>query len=228
MFEKKDKKSVVRIEKTTNRQPDLPPGFVSGNKESTKEPIYHIELIPIDWIKPYSKNAKKHPVEQVKKISNSIKEFGFTVPVIVDGKYNLIAGHGRYEASKKIGLVKIPGIKRDDLSEAQIRAYRIADNKIAESKWDGELLKMEIKGLQEESFDLSLLGFDEDEIDQILVDKESKIANIEELLNEIDINKAIANPDWFVIRAPFKMRNKIEKLLMELIDGETRVEKSYE
>ena len=187
-----------------------------------------IELIPIDKIRPYPRNTKKHSIKQVEKIANSIEEYGFTVPVIVDGEYNLIAGHGRYEASKKINLEKIPGIKRDDLSDEQIRAYRIADNKIAECEWDDELLKMEIEELKEGNYDLGLLGFDENEIKEILEEKEPIIANIEDLLKEINVSSAIESPDWVVIRSPLEARVKIDQVLKELKDEKIKVEKSYE
>lgn len=96
--------------------------------------------VDITKIKPYNKNAKKHPKDQVAKIAASIKEFGFRQPLVVDKDYNIIVGHGRYEAAKLIGLKELPCIVADNLSPEQIKAYRLADNKLNESDWDMELV----------------------------------------------------------------------------------------
>ena len=119
-------------------------------------------------LKPYKKNAKKHPREQVERIANSIKEFGFTQPVIIDKNNCVVAGHGRILGAKKAGLKEVPTICLDDLTEEQIRAYRLADNKLNESDWDFSLLDEEIQELLKQDIDMSLFGFDVDLTDEEL------------------------------------------------------------
>jgi len=121
----------------------------------------------------YNKNTKKHPDIQIDKIVNSIKEFGFNVPIIIDSKNVVIAGHGRLIALKKMGIDKVPCVLKDNLSDDQIRAYRIADNKTAESEWIEDYLKEELIDLSNNDFDLTLTGFSEDEyLQYIQEDKE--------------------------------------------------------
>lgn len=127
-----------------------------------------IEMIKVDDIIPYFNNPKEHPKGQIEKIASSIKAFGFTVPVIVDKDNELIAGHGRLEAAKLLKMKEIPAIRRADLTDAQVRAFRIADNKVAESEWSYEQLATEFEMLQSDDFDLKLTGFDEKEIDKIM------------------------------------------------------------
>ena len=98
-------------------------------------------------LKPYKKNAKKHNKEQVERIANSIKEFGFTQPVIVDKNNCVVAGHGRILGAKKAGLKQVPTVMLDDLTEEQIKAYRLVDNKLNESEWDKQTLKQELDEL---------------------------------------------------------------------------------
>lgn len=109
-------------------------------------------------IKPYPKNAKKHPQKHIEQVANSIKEFGMNQPIVVDKNGVIIVGHGRYEACKLLGIE--PEIKVVDLTEEQAKAYRLADNKLNESEWDMGLAIEELKGLSEEMFDLT--GFDKD------------------------------------------------------------------
>lgn len=120
---------------------------------------------------PYKKNAKKHNKEQVEWIANSIKEFGFTQPVVVDKDNNVVAGHGRILGAKKAGLKEVPTVSLDDLTEEQIKAYRLIDNKLNESEWDYNLLDDELSVL-ENDIDMSLFGFDltedEDEDDTVI------------------------------------------------------------
>lgn len=117
-------------------------------------------------LKPYKKNAKKHPKEQVERIANSIKEFGFTQPVLIDKNDCVVAGHGRILGAKVAGLTQVPTICLDDLTEEQIKAYRLADNKLNESDWDFSLLDEEL-GVLADDIDMSLFGFDtEDFVEQ--------------------------------------------------------------
>lgn len=121
----------------------------------------------LDDIVPYINNPRKNDGAAVDKVAASIREFGFKVPIIVDKSGTIVAGHTRYKASKKLGLTEVPCIIAEDLSEQQIKAFRIADNRTAEeSSWDFELLTVEVESLDD--FDLSLLGFDENEMAKIL------------------------------------------------------------
>lgn len=115
--------------------------------------------LPISDIKPYDKNAKKHPKKQVEQVANSIREFGFNQPVVVDQNNVLIVGHGRLEAAKLLGMTEVPALVVD-LTEEQANAYRLADNKLNESEWDMKLVIEELKGLSEPMIDLT--GFTTD------------------------------------------------------------------
>ena len=122
----------------------------------------------IDLI-PYINNSRTHNEEQVKQICASINEFGFTNPLLIDEKDNIIAGHGRLLASKKLNMEEVPCIVLSGLTEAQKKAYIIADNKLAlNAGWDDELLKLELENLKELDFDISLTGFNIDELDDVL------------------------------------------------------------
>jgi len=120
----------------------------------------------IKELKPYKKNAKKHSKEQVEQIANSIKEFGFTQPVIIDKNNCVVAGHGRILGAKKAELKQVPTVTLEELTEEQIKAYRLVDNKLNESDWDYSLLDEELENLTED-IDMDLFGFDmEEEIEQ--------------------------------------------------------------
>jgi len=130
----------------------------------------NIENMQIDELQPYERNSKKHPAEQIDKIAKSIEEFGFLVPILIDDSNSIIAGHGRLMAARKLGLDEVPTISVSHLTDAQIRAYRIADNKLTESAWDIELLSQEVEELKLDGFDIDLTGFDEIEIGELLKD----------------------------------------------------------
>jgi len=118
---------------------------------------------------PYARNSRTHSDEQVAKIAASIKEFGFLNPVIVDGENGIIAGHGRILAAQKLGMKEVPTIEASHLTDAQRRAYIIADNRLAlDAGWDFDLVKVEIQDLDEAGFDLSLTGFSIEEMAQII------------------------------------------------------------
>ena len=118
-----------------------------------------IEYLPLDALKPYSRNAKKHPDEQVDHIANSIREFGFRQPLVIDRDGVLVIGHGRLLAAKKLGLETVPCVRADDLTDEQIKALRLADNKTNESGWDFAALEEELNELKAE-FDMADFGFD--------------------------------------------------------------------
>lgn len=117
--------------------------------------------VDVDRLVPYANNARKHSSEQIKLIQSSLREFGFINPVIIDKNYGIIAGHGRVIAAKKEGIKSIPCVKVEHLTEAQKKAYILADNRLAElSEWDEVLLKIEIEELEGLDFNMDLLGFD--------------------------------------------------------------------
>lgn len=124
-----------------------------------------MQLISTEKLIPYVNNARTHSAEQINKLRSSLREFGFINPVIIDRDYNVIAGHGRIEAAKAEGISEVPCVFADYLTEAQKKAYILADNRMAmDAGWDEELLRVEIEALQAESFDIDLTGFDESEI----------------------------------------------------------------
>ena len=130
-----------------------------------------IEFWPIERLRPYARNAKMHGPEQVARIAASMARFGWTVPCMVGDDGELIAGHGRVLAATELGLAEVPVIRLGHLDEAERRAYRIADNKLTElGDWDEALLRDEVAGLLADDFDLSLLGFAEDELEALLQD----------------------------------------------------------
>jgi len=128
-----------------------------------------VEMMPVASLAPYAANARLHPTEQVAQLAASIGEFGFNVPVLVDDAGVLIAGHGRVLAAKALGLEEVPAIRLGHLSEAQARAFRLADNQLAlNSTWDESLLAAELRALRTDEFDLGLIGFDGATLDRLL------------------------------------------------------------
>jgi DNA modification methylase len=132
-----------------------------------------IELWPVDRLTPYERNARTHSSEQVAQIAASIVEFGFTNPILVDSHDGIIAGHGRLMAAQELGLKTVPVVVLDHLSERQRKAYILADNQLAlNAGWDTDLLRAELQDLAEQDFDLSLIGFSDDELADLLPDIE--------------------------------------------------------
>lgn len=124
-----------------------------------------IEVVAVDGLVPYARNSRTHSDEQVAQIAASIREFGFTSPVLIGADGGIIAGHGRVMAAQRLGLPSVPCIRLAHLSETQRRAYVIADNQLAlNAGWDEELLQMELADLAGLEFDMGLLGFDAEEI----------------------------------------------------------------
>ena len=154
-----------------------------------------IEQLLVSDIIPYEKNAKKHPDEQVKAIAKSIETFGFKQPLVVDKDNVLVIGHGRLLAAKKLGIVSVPVIKADDLTDEQIRAYRLADNKVAESPWDLDLLDEEMKSILD--IDMSEFGFslesitDEEMEHTDIYSKETNIPQYEPKGDEVDLEDLV-------------------------------------
>jgi len=127
-----------------------------------------MERVPVDRLIPYINNARTHSPEQIKKLRASLREFGFVNPVIIDREYNVIAGHGRIMAAKEEGITEVPCVYADHLTEAQKKAYILADNRMAlDAGWDEEMLRVEIEALREMEFDPMLAGFDEKELEAL-------------------------------------------------------------
>ena len=124
---------------------------------------------------PYVNNSRKHSDKQVAQIAASIKEFGWTNPILVDGDNGIIAGHGRLMAARKLGMTEVPTIELSDLSESQKKAYVIADNNLAlNADWDEALLKIELENLKDLSFDLDILAFDDEFLTNLLDENEDE------------------------------------------------------
>ena len=136
-----------------------------------------LQLISVDKLIPYVNNARTHSPEQINKIRSSLREFGFVNPLIIDRDNNVIAGHGRLEAAKAEGYKEVPCVFVDEMTEAQKKAYILADNRMAlDAGWDDDLLKVELEALQDLDFDLGLTGFDEKEIADLFgVDNGSEV-----------------------------------------------------
>ena len=127
-----------------------------------------LEMVKVSELIPYVNNARTHSQEQVNKLRSSLREFGFVNPVIIDADKNVIAGHGRLMAAKEEGITEVPCVLVDYLTEAQKKAYILADNRYAQDAgWDEELLRLEIEALEGMDFDVSLTGFNEDEISDL-------------------------------------------------------------
>ena len=131
-----------------------------------------MELVPISKLVPYINNARTHSPEQVLKLRASLREFGFINPVIIGRDFGVIAGHGRLLAAKEEGFDEVPCVFADHLTEAQKKAYILADNRMAlDAGWDEEILRVEIEALQAESFDVGLTGFSDDELADLFAEE---------------------------------------------------------
>jgi ParB-like chromosome segregation protein Spo0J len=128
----------------------------------------NIEEVLIQDIVPYENNPKAHPKSQVKKLASGIQEFGFLVPMVIDKNNVIVSGHCRYEAAKLLGLERVPVIRAEHLTEAQIKAFRIADNRVAESEWSEELLRAELEEIIALQIDIDLTGFSTADLDKMI------------------------------------------------------------
>src|SRR5574344_1114861 len=127
-----------------------------------------MDMVPLENLVPYVNNARTHSPEQVNKLRASLREFGFVNPVIIDKDYGIIAGHGRVMAAREEHMDEVPCVLVDYLTEAQKKAYILADNRFAlDAGWDEEMLRVEVEALQGEDFDVSLTGFDEKELSDL-------------------------------------------------------------
>jgi len=148
-----------------------------------------MKLVPIQELVPYVNNARTHSPAQITKLRSSLREFGFVNPIIVDRDFSVIAGHGRLIAAKEEGFTEVPCVFVDHLTDAQKKAYIIADNRYAEDAgWDEELLRLEIESLQGMEFDVGLLGFDPAELNKLMTDEDG----IEE--DDFDVDAELQKP----------------------------------
>ena len=148
-----------------------------------------MKIIEIDKLIPYQNNARTHSKEQLLKLRSSLREFGFVNPVLIDKDYNIIAGHGRVAAAKAEGLTEVPCVMVEHLTEAQKKAYILADNRLAmDAGWDNELLAIEFESLKDLNFDLNLTGFEAAEIDELF----SNIHDKDVADDEFDVDAALA------------------------------------
>ena len=140
-----------------------------------------IKYLFIDELIPYSGNPRTHSEEQIAQIADSIREFGFTNPILIDSNQGIIAGHGRLAAAKELGLEKVPCIDLSHLTDEQKRVYLIADNKITlNGGWNDELLRLELMDLKELGANLELTGFDAMELADILLGKDVEFKEYDE------------------------------------------------
>ncbi|MBW1799376.1 MAG: phosphoadenosine phosphosulfate reductase family protein [Deltaproteobacteria bacterium] len=146
------------------KKPEKPVRQTAGKKFEMK-----IEQRLVEELVPYVRNAKDHPPRQIKKIVMSIKNYGFNIPILIDKQDEIITGHGRILAAQKLKMKSIPCIRIEHLTPEQIRAFRIADNKVAESEWNDDLLQEELEELYSLNFDLDLTGFDFKELQERLM-----------------------------------------------------------
>lgn len=144
-----------------------------------------IEIVDINSIQPYKNNPRKISETAIDKVANSIKEFGFRQPIVVDKDKVIVVGHTRFNASKKLGLKEVPITVADNLNKEQINAYRIADNRTNEdAEWDYKLLQEEFSNLVDEKFNLELTGFNEDELKKYLAMEEDFEVDLPEINDE--------------------------------------------
>ncbi|MDD3182448.1 MAG: ParB/Srx family N-terminal domain-containing protein [Alphaproteobacteria bacterium] len=137
-----------------------------------------IEFWETEKLKPYEKNPRLHSDEQISQLAASFIRFGMVMPILVDKEAGVIAGHGRLEAAKLVGLEKIPVVVLDNLTDEEKRAYVIADNKLAENaSWDKELLGEHVELLMAKDFDMGVVGFSEDELEQLLLEAQDDLSD---------------------------------------------------
>ena len=144
--------------------------------------VLEVNQIDIETLKPYANNPRKLSNKAITKVANSIKEFGFRQPIVVDEKNIIVVGHTRYQAARKLGLDRVPVTQIKGLTPEQVNAYRIADNKTNEyADWDDDLLALELKELEHKDFDLNLTGYEKSELDKILFEEKQGLVDDDEI-----------------------------------------------
>jgi len=159
-----------------------------------------IKEVEVSKLIPYAKNSRTHDDAQVAQIAASIKEFGWTNPILVDGDKGVIAGHGRLLAARKLGYDKVPTIELKHMTEAQKKAYVIADNKLAlNAGWDTNFLSLELQDLKDQDFDLTLLGFDDKELDALLAPETTEGLTDEDAVPDTPIEPKTKLGDIYIL-----------------------------
>jgi DNA modification methylase len=178
--------------------PDSPTDFIPPPK-LIPALAKRIEHWPIERLIPYARNARTHSDAQIAQIAASIREFGFTNPILVDTQAGVIAGHGRLLAARKLGMTEISVIVLDHLTATQKRAYVIADNRLALSAgWDQEMLGVEVSALEEEDFDINLLGFEDEELAALLAGEQSGLIDEDEVPETPDTAVSAPGDLWLL------------------------------
>jgi DNA modification methylase len=167
-----------------------------------------VEQTPVDQLHPYRNNARTHSTRQIKDIARSIERFGFVNPVLADANGQIIAGHGRVEAAKQLGLKSVPVLRIEHLSPAGIRAYTLADNRLAEKAgWDQEMLAIELQGLIDLNFEVELTGFEMGEID-IILDATPASQDVDDVADEVpayDSKSSVTQPSDLWVLGPHRL-----------------------
>lgn len=175
-----------------------------------------IEHLRIDHLVPYARNSRTHSAAQIAQIADSIREFGFTSPVLIDGTGSIIAGHGRVMAAQQLALKEVPCLRLPHLTDAQKRAYIIADNKIAlNAGWDEAMLLSELDDLADLDIDARLLGFSDDELGFTPAAEDSKTATVAEIST-----RPVFDRFWISIRGPLQHQaialQRLQALMAEM------------
>jgi hypothetical protein len=181
-----------------------------------------IEMLSPRKLRPAKRNARTHPKEQIRDIAASIDRFGFINPIIADSRGQIVSGHGRAEAAKLAGLNQVPVIRVSHLNETELRAYRLADNKLAEkARWDRETLAIEFEELQIDlpqiGLDIGITGFEPGEIDSILLDFSEDQVNPADQIPQVEVEAAIAQKGELFVLGPHR-----------LAVGDARDQRAYE
>jgi len=171
------KSAIPEASKTPPKGSKMPP---NGSEKGSQAGL-RVEYRPLDALVPFARNPRTHSEEQVSQIAASIREFGFTNPILLDGENGIIAGHGRLAAAKELRLEKVPCIDLSHLTDEQKRAYIIADNKLAlNAGWNEEHLRLELTDLKELGASLELVGFDAMELADIMLGKDVEFKEYDE------------------------------------------------
>jgi DNA modification methylase len=184
-----------------------------------------MQLVPIAKLVPYQNNARTHSAEQIKKLRSSLREFGFVNPVLIDRSCGVIAGHGRIQAAMEEGITEVPCVYVDHLTEAQKKAYILADNRMAlDAGWDEELLRIELEELEGLGFDLGLTGFDEKELTE-LFGKDTEVKD-----DDFDVDAELQKPTfsksgdiWTLGRHRLICGDSTKKETYDILVGDHRV-----
>src|ERR1043166_686750 len=173
----------------------------------------NIEFVPVAALRPYAGNARTHSARQIRKIAKSIREFGFNNPILASDDFTVIAGHGRLEAAKQLKMATVPVLRLSHMSKEQVRAYVLADNKLAlEAGWDRDMLAIELQGLVDLNFDVELSGFETAEIDIVLGDADEATGGAqtaEDAMPPQSDRPTVTRPGavWVLVKHPVRNRD---------------------